>query len=467
MLAAPARWPCAASGPTALAQRRLPSSITPTCLGIRSAGSRRDHAGFVRRVEHPPEPALPVRHGPMLPYSRRRTSVTRRSSKPGSRYLRSGKFAHGPKRLVTATSAIRHRALGDQVRETLDEVKPKLRGWLHAASAPLTLAAGIVLVVLSPTTRRPGSGPPSSRPRRWCCSRSPRSTTAAPGRPRVWAFLRRFDHANIFLLIAGTYTPFTLLLLARHRPRRAAERRLDRRRPRRAVPGVLGRRPALALHADLHRARLGRGLLLPATSPWRPAARRRIGTAVLVLIVVGGGLYTLGGVVYGFKRPNPFPRWFGFHEVFHTLTIAGLRRALRRRLASRRTPCAEHRRSSLARSAGVGDRAVADHAAADVRRGAAVDQATGRRSSGTSVATGSSATTTTTAPGLADGAVRPEQVVAVRAGRVADDRDLERAVEQRLGRGQRPAGEPGHPLGQRAHVARAPPRRRRGAGRSR
>ena len=45
-------------------------------------------------------------------------------------------------------------------------------------------------------------------------------------------------------------------------------------------------------------------------------------TAVLVLMAVGGGLYTLGGVVYGIKRPDPFPRWFGFHEVFHTLTIA-------------------------------------------------------------------------------------------------------------------------------------------------
>ena len=46
-----------------------------------------------------------------------------------------------------------------------------------------------------------------------------------------------------------------------------------------------------------------------------------IGTAVLVLVVVGGGLYTLGGVVYGTKFPDPSPRWFGFHEVFHTLTI--------------------------------------------------------------------------------------------------------------------------------------------------
>ena len=59
---------------------------------------------------------------------------------------------------------------------------------------------------------------------------------------------------------------------------------------------------------------------------------QRRGTAVLVLIVVGGGLYTLGGVVYGLKRPDPFPRWFGFHEVFHSLHDRGVRRPLRRRL---------------------------------------------------------------------------------------------------------------------------------------
>ena len=46
------------------------------------------------------------------------------------------------------------------------------------------------------------------------------------------------------------------------------------------------------------------------------------GTAVITLIAVGGGLYTLGGIVYGFKKPDPFPTWFGFHEVFHPLTIA-------------------------------------------------------------------------------------------------------------------------------------------------
>jgi hemolysin III len=47
------------------------------------------------------------------------------------------------------------------------------------------------------------------------------------------------------------------------------------------------------------------------------------GAAVVWLIIAGGFFYTVGAVVYGLKRPNPSPRWFGFHEVFHSLTIAG------------------------------------------------------------------------------------------------------------------------------------------------
>jgi len=46
-----------------------------------------------------------------------------------------------------------------------------------------------------------------------------------------------------------------------------------------------------------------------------------VGVAIFTMLLVGGALYTLGGVVYGFKRPDPWPRWFGFHEVFHTFTI--------------------------------------------------------------------------------------------------------------------------------------------------
>jgi hemolysin III len=47
------------------------------------------------------------------------------------------------------------------------------------------------------------------------------------------------------------------------------------------------------------------------------------GAAVFTLIAVGGACYTAGGLIYGLKRPNPSPRWFGFHEIFHSLTVAG------------------------------------------------------------------------------------------------------------------------------------------------
>ena len=139
--------------------------------------------------------------------------------------------------------------------------------------------------------------------------------------PRVWAFLRRFDHSNIFLLIAGSYTPFSLLLLDGTARVALLGHGLDRRHPRRAVPDLLDRRPALALHADLHRAGLGRGLLHPRLPPRRHRARPRHRHRDLRDDPRRRRALHFGGVVYGFKRPNPWPRWFGFHEVFHTFTV--------------------------------------------------------------------------------------------------------------------------------------------------
>ena len=216
-------------------------------------------------------------------------------------------------RRANATAGVTER-LGEQVRETLDEVKPKLRGWMHAASAPLTLAAGIVLVVLSPTaSTRIGSAvfATSALVLFTVSGIYHRGTWS----PKVWRFLRRFDHANIFLLIAGSYTPFTLLLL--HGADRVVLLSVVWTG---AVLGVLFR----VVWNDAPR-----WLYTPIYIALGWAAVFYFGdfvdtasTAVLVLMAVGGGLYTLGGVVYGIKRPDPFPRWFGFHEVFHTLTIA-------------------------------------------------------------------------------------------------------------------------------------------------
>ena len=366
----------------------------------------------------------------------------------------SGAIKHG-------NEVIRHGLdhLAERASELKAEVKPKLRGWLHLGTAPLTLAAGIVLIVLSPTADHPGRLGGLHRRRALILFTVSAIYHRGTWSPRAWAFLRRFDHSNIFLLIAGSYTPFTLLLLEG-----AEQVVLLSVVWSGAVLGVLFRvfwtgRPALALRPDLHRARLGGGLLHPELRRGRGRLGVGIGTAVLVLVIVGGGLYTLGGVVYGFKRPDPFPRWFGFHEVFHTLHDPGLRQRTTSASRWRRTPCAEPLSSISAR---VGDRALADQVAADVRRRAAVDRRTrppaaGRRR-------GRRRRPRPPRPGGARGPAA--EGVAVRARR-PDHGDLDRAVEHRLGGGQRPAGEPRRLLGERPARCRAPPRRPAGAGRSR
>ena len=209
----------------------------------------------------------------------------------------------------------------DSLAESVAEVKPKLRGWMHLATAPLTLAGGIVLIILSPdATTRWGSA-------LFSASALVLFTVSAvyhtgSWSPRVWAFLRRFDHANIFVLIAGSYTPLTLILLeGTQRTMLLATIWTC------ALLGVLFRvfwtDAPRWLHTPIY---IAMGWVAIVFLPdFAQGAYERlggdIGTAVMVLIAAGGALYTLGGVVYGFQRPNPWPRWFGFHEVFHTFTI--------------------------------------------------------------------------------------------------------------------------------------------------
>ena len=209
----------------------------------------------------------------------------------------------------------------DHLAESVADAKPKLRGWLHLATAPLALAGGIVLIALSPdATTRWGSA-------LFSASALVLFTVSAiyhtgSWSPRVWTFLRRFDHANIFVLIAGSYTPLTLILL--HGSQRTLLLSIVWTS---AVLGVLFRvfwtDAPRWLHTPIYISMGWAAIFfLPA---FASGASERLGgnvaTAVLVLIAAGGALYTLGGVVYGFQRPDPWPRWFGFHEVFHTFTI--------------------------------------------------------------------------------------------------------------------------------------------------
>ncbi|XCM84445.1 hemolysin III family protein (plasmid) [Kitasatospora sp. HUAS MG31] len=193
-------------------------------------------------------------------------------------------------------------------------LRPRMRGWLHAGVFPLSLAGGIVLIALS--HRAPAAAACSV----YALSACLLFATSAVYHRRTWgprgeAVLRRLDHANIFLIIAGTYTPLAVLLL-----------------PARQQVVLLTAVWAGALAGISFRTLwLGapRWLYIPCYIAlgwlavfYLPDFARTGGTAVVVLVIAGGLLYTAGAVVYGLRRPDPSPSWFGFHEVFHALTIA-------------------------------------------------------------------------------------------------------------------------------------------------
>lgn len=217
--------------------------------------------------------------------------------------------------VTTAAGDAVHEA-GQTAREVVAALKPKLRGWLHLATTPLALAAGIVLVALAPT-----AGGRLTAAIFAATAVLLFGTSAVYHRgtghfsDRTSRLLKRLDHANIFLIIAGTYTPFAVLLLPEGQGRTLLWLVWGG-----AIAGVLFRVLWVGaprwLYTPVYVA-LGWVAVFYLPGFWRNG-----GAAVVVLIAVGGLLYTLGAVVYGLKRPNPSPRWFGFHEVFHAFTIA-------------------------------------------------------------------------------------------------------------------------------------------------
>jgi hemolysin III len=124
----------------------------------------------------------------------------------------------------------------------------------------------------------------------------------------------RADHSAIFLLIAGTYTPFCLLLGpgTGHRLLVAVW-----------VAASAGIALVLTWKGIPKALRAGLYVLLGwFIVPVLPALHRAVGTGPLVLLGVGGFFYTVGAVIYAVRRPDPFPRVFGFHEIFHLLVVA-------------------------------------------------------------------------------------------------------------------------------------------------
>jgi len=202
---------------------------------------------------------------------------------------------------------------GGQAPGLVETVKPQLRGWLHLGAFPVAVICGIVLVAVADST--------AAR-----ISTGIYSITAAllfgisalyhrgSWSPRAHGLLKRLDHANIFLIIAGTYTPFAVLLFADSGGA--------------LMLWIVWLGALLGVAFRVLWAGAPRWLFTPVYIAlgwtavfWFPALLRTGAIAVIVLLLVGGLIYTLGGVVYATQKPDPWPRWFGFHEVFHSFTL--------------------------------------------------------------------------------------------------------------------------------------------------
>lgn len=208
-----------------------------------------------------------------------------------------------------------------KVTETAEQgaatVKPVLRGWIHAGMFPVAAVASIILVVLAPTVPLTIAAAVFGGAAMLLFGTSAvyhRGTWS----PRVAGVLRRVDHTNIFLVIAGTYTPLAVALLPADTARTLLIIVWSG-----ALVGMLARVFWLGaprwVYVPVYLA-LGWVAVWFLPSFWRADNG---GPAVVWLVMIGGLAYTLGAVVYGTKRPNPSPRWFGFHEIFHALTVVG------------------------------------------------------------------------------------------------------------------------------------------------
>jgi hemolysin III len=132
-------------------------------------------------------------------------------------------------------------------------------------------------------------------------------------KPPMKRLLKRIDHANIFLLIAGTYTPLSLLALP---PDKGV-----------LLLSLVWGGAVLGIGFRVFWVDAPRWLYTPIYIALGWAAVMFLGDllavsgVMMLLILIGGLLYTAGAIVYALKRPNPVPGHFGFHEIFHTCTV--------------------------------------------------------------------------------------------------------------------------------------------------
>lgn len=195
-------------------------------------------------------------------------------------------------------------------------VKPLLRGVLHQAAFAVSLVVGTLLIVGSEGDRQHVAAAVFAGAVAACFGASAlyHRVTWTPRR-RQW--MRRVDHAGVYLLIAGTYTPVCLLVLG-------GSWRL-------AVLAIVwvGAGAAAVLKFVWVAAPKWLATVIGITLGWvgvvvLPQLASRLNPAAVVLLGVGGLLYTAGAIVYARRWPDPAPAVFGYHEIFHALTVVAV-----------------------------------------------------------------------------------------------------------------------------------------------
>jgi hemolysin III len=196
------------------------------------------------------------------------------------------------------------------MKATLDV--PKLRGVVHLVMSPISLVTGIVLITLaSEFAGRITLGVFTlTAVTLFTCSALYHRVGWSKKYKAVW---RRIDHANIPILIAGTYTPFAIFLL-------------ESRSATLLLSAVWGGAIATAIlrvawvTAPRWLYVIAYIALGWAAIAYLPEFLNEGGVLIFALVLLGGILYSVGALIYATKKPNISPRWFGFHELFHSFT---------------------------------------------------------------------------------------------------------------------------------------------------
>jgi hemolysin III len=197
----------------------------------------------------------------------------------------------------------------------MELVKPRMRGWLHTYAAAISLVTGTALITVAVTLGRTNAGWSTSV---YAATVSLLFGTSALYHRRGWSprahqLMKRLDHSMIFIFIAGTYTPFAALTL-----------------PKTSSIAVLvvvwtGALFGVAVQTSWPDAPRALSVPLYGTLGWVAVfvvpELLHYGIATFTLVAVGGAVYTVGALAYAFKRPNPYPGTFGYHEVFHACTL--------------------------------------------------------------------------------------------------------------------------------------------------